>query len=96
MRSNAPVVAPDGSASQMVCPPMYSELFETNSSLGTPPSYKSITPSSGENSSPDLLEQQTQAATDDPPKPAKVRKPKKKGIVPAANVETLPKVSEEK
>ena len=96
MRSNAPVLPPDGAAPQIICPPMYSELFETSSSLGTPPSYKSVTPSSAENSSPDLLEQQAQAAINALPKPAKVRKPKKKPIVPPANSETLAKVSEEK
>ena len=77
MRSNATIL-PEGTSApaNVVCPPMYSELFETESSLGTPPSYKSQT-SSLENSNSDLLEPVP------PSKPTKVKKGKKKITVPS-------------
>jgi hypothetical protein len=78
------VVCPPTYPSNVVCPPMYSELFETESSLGTPPSYKSHT-SSLENSNSDLLEPVP------PSKPTKVKKGKKKITVPS---ETLQDVKE--
>ena len=68
MRSNQDSAA----ATNVVCPPMYSELFETESSLGTPPSYKSHT-SSLENSNLDLLEK----SMPPPSKPTKAKKGKK-------------------
>ena len=88
MRSNATIL-PEGTSApaHVVCPPMYSELFETESSLGTPPSYKSQT-SSLENSNSDLLEPMT---TVPPSKPTKVKKGKKKITVPS---ETLQDVKE--
>ena len=60
-------------ATNAVCPPMYSELFETESSLGTPPSYKSHT-SSLENTNLDLLDENRAQ----PSKPKKAKKGKKK------------------
>jgi len=92
MRSTAPMVSQDGAGSNPVCPPMYYDLFERDSSLGTPPSYKSVT-SSLENSSSDLLASTPPAAAVAPPvKPTKIKKGKKKCIQPAP--ETVPDVKE--
>ena len=103
------VLVPDGVAPfNPVCPPMYYDLFERDSSLGTPPSYKSNT-SSLENSSADLLASNpppppppppttmtmttTTTTTVAPPvKPTKLKKGKKKCVPPAP--ETIPEAKE--
>lgn len=71
------------------CPPNYSELFETTSSLGlgTPPSYTSKPPSV-ENSVTDLVETESVATT--PTKPTKVKKNRKKNLQPPVTVEVTP------
>ena len=84
----------DGTGNNPVCPPMYSELFETDSSIGTPPSYKSYT-SSVDNSNSDLLTSSAAgaAAADGPTaaapvKPTKIRKGKKKSVPNPADTVT--------
>ena len=93
MRSTAPILPQDGSSSNPVCPPMYSELFETDSSIGTPPSYKSYT-SSVDNSNSDLLTSSAGGAAvasadaPAPVKPTKIRKGKKRSVPAPADTVT--------